>query len=90
MGAARLDPGGGSAGWLTRLSIRQACNLIYVHLTSRLYHEEKCRAELCVSNCRWARFHADLEAPLLTWEFREHAARTRRIEALIRGEITAA
>jgi hypothetical protein len=81
------DAGGSSAGWLTRLSPRLACNLVYIHLRNQAEHVEKCTQRACVSGCGYLRLHASLDAPLLPSDRREDARIAANRAALLRGEI---
>lgn len=66
-----------------------ACNLIFIHLRSRLEHADKCTARACVDGCGFERFEEWLNAPLLSSDVR-HDERVRdRADALLRGEIPA-
>jgi hypothetical protein len=68
-----------------------ACNLIYVELSSRMTHGQGCDRDenACSGRCDWARFHAELEAPLLPHEIREDLLARERLKVLMSGEIPA-
>jgi hypothetical protein len=56
-----------------------------------MLHGEGCdRSEnTCSGRCDWARFHDELEAPLLPWEIREEQVARERLKVLMSGEIPA-
>lgn len=64
--------------------------MIYVELSSRLYHDTKhCRRGECSGQCDWAQFHAELDSPLLPWEIDEARRIRERFQLLRSGEIPA-
>lgn len=71
------------------VSPRLLTNLVYVHLSSRVFHGEQCTRDQCSGRCDWAQFHADLGAPLLPFEIAEEERARQRLKILMTGEIPA-